>query len=85
MHVQAPASFPTSVYRHRYLWRKIISHGQAVFCKGAIQDIKSKCQISQQQWKGQNYAYWTTVISPIMKVFDVSRSFSLWAVSNTVI
>lgn len=84
MHVQAPASFPTSVYRHRYFWRKIISHGQAIFCKGAIQDVKSKCQkyeahssISQQQWKGQYmyYAYWTT-ISPIIKVFDGSRSFS---------
>lgn len=93
MHVQAPASFPTSVYRHRYFWRKIISHGQAIFCKGAIQDVKSKCQkyeahssISQQQWKGQYmyYAYWTT-ISPIIKVFDGSCSFSWWAASNTVI
>lgn len=71
MHVQAPASFPTSVYCHRYFWRKIISHGQAIFCKGAIQDVKSKCQI----WSSRQH-FATTMERTIHVLCLLDNNFS---------
>lgn len=69
MHVQPPASFPTSVCCYRYFCKKIVSHGQAIFCRGAIQDIKSKCQ------KCEALHFATTMKKKILCLLDNNFSY----------